>query len=61
LRYNNKLRKEGLKPHPTQPQRQAFNALLNELKAHELIKFKNGVGYFLIVDYSVAINILMDS
>jgi len=34
---------------------------LNELKGYELIEFKNGVGYFLIVDYSVAINIITEN
>ncbi len=29
---------------------------LNELKSKELIKFKNGVGYFLTVDYSIALS-----
>ena len=29
---------------------------LNELKSNELIKFKNGVGYFLTVDYNIALS-----
>jgi len=33
---------------------------LNDLKTKELIKFKNGVGYFLTVDISVALNSITD-
>jgi len=35
-----------------------WDRALNDLKSRELIEFKNGVGYFLIVDYDVAINII---
>jgi len=35
-----------------------WDEALNELKGYELIEFKNGVGYFLVVDYNVAINII---
>jgi len=33
---------------------------LNDLKTKELIRFKNGVGYFLTVDISVALNSITD-
>lgn len=35
-----------------------WDSALNELKANELITFKNGVGYFLTVDYNVALNVI---
>jgi len=35
-----------------------WDRALNILKSNELIKFTNGVGYFLVVDYSVAISVL---
>ncbi len=35
-----------------------WDKALNELKANELITFKNGVGYFLTVDYNVALNVI---
>lgn len=35
-----------------------WDRALNELKANELISFKNGVGYFLTVDYNVALNVI---
>ena len=35
-----------------------WDKALNVLKANELITFKNGIGYFLTVDYSVATNII---
>jgi len=35
-----------------------WDKTINKLKADELIYFKNGIGYFLAVDYSVAINVI---